>query len=112
MTPRALYQSILEPDANNMVPMTLHCLLVRTAGKTVLIDTGLGDKMTDKIKQNWGLIRPTGNLLDALARLGVRPEDVDLVIDTHLHSDHCAGNTVFKAEGGVRPVFQIGRAHV
>src|SRR5438132_1178521 len=80
LVPRTLYRSILEPDANNLIPMTLHCLLIRAAGKTIVVDTGLGDKLTERHKQNWALIRPTGGLLDGLARLGVRPEDVDLVI--------------------------------
>src|SRR5258708_701712 len=106
LTPRVLYRSILEPDANNLVPMTLHCLLVRAAGKTIVIDTGLGNKLTPKLQQNWGLIRPHGGLLDGLERLGVRVEDVDLVIDTHLHSDHCAGNTTLLPDSsGVKATF-------
>lgn len=99
LVPRSLYHSFLEPDADNLIPMTLHCLLVRTAGKTIVIDTGLGDKMSEKLRQNWGLIRPQGGLLDGLARLGVGPNDVDLVIDTHLHGDHCAGNTQLIGDG-------------
>ncbi len=106
LVPRALYHAILEPDARNLIPMTLYCLLVRAAGRTIVVDTGLGDKLTDKHKENWALIRPQGGLLDGLARLGVRPEDVDLVIDTHLHADHCSGNTRFTEDmSGVRPVF-------
>jgi glyoxylase-like metal-dependent hydrolase (beta-lactamase superfamily II) len=106
LVPRALYQSIFEPDANNLIPMTLNCLLVRAAGKTVVVDTGLGDKLTDKLKRQWVLERPEGGLLDALARHGVRPTDVDVVINTHLHGDHCAGNTSFKSNlSGVVPVF-------
>lgn len=99
LVPRALYRKYLEPDADNMVPMTLHCLLVKVAGKTVVVDTGLGDKLTDAMKKNWGLVRSAGGLVDGLARAGVRPADVDVVIDTHLHSDHCAGNTVFGPDG-------------
>src|SRR5215470_6091323 len=76
LTPRALYHTILEPDANNLVPMILHCLLVRAAGKTIVIDTGLGTKLTPKMEKNWGLIHPHGSLLDGLGRLGVRAEDV------------------------------------
>jgi glyoxylase-like metal-dependent hydrolase (beta-lactamase superfamily II) len=106
LVPRALYHSIFEPDANNLIPMTLNCLLLRVAGKTVVVDTGLGDKLTDKLKRQWALERPAGGLLDALARHGVRPTDVDLVINTHLHADHCAGNTIFEADSGnVVPVF-------
>jgi glyoxylase-like metal-dependent hydrolase (beta-lactamase superfamily II) len=106
LVPRALYHSIFEPDANNLIPMTLNCLLVRVVGKTVVIDTGLGDKLTDKLKRQWALERPTGGLLDALARHSVRPTDVDLVINTHLHADHCAGNTAFESDSSnVVPVF-------
>ncbi len=105
LTPRALYRSILEPDANNLLPMMLTCLLVQVVGKTVVIDTGLGDKLTEKMKQIWGLERPNGGLLADLARLGVRPEAVDVVIDTHLHADHCSGNTIFGPDESIRPTF-------
>jgi glyoxylase-like metal-dependent hydrolase (beta-lactamase superfamily II) len=106
LTPRALYRGYFEPDANNTIPMALHCLLVRAAGKTIVVDTGLGEKLTDKMKQIWGLERENGGLLAGLARHGVRAEDVDLVIDTHLHGDHCAGNTKFTEDmSGVVPTF-------
>src|SRR5258708_27310089 len=110
LIPRALYHTILEPDENNLIPMALNCLLVRAGGKTIVVDTALGDKLDDKQKKNWNLIRPHGGLLDGLARLGVKPGEVDLVIDTHLHADHCAGNTAWQAEGsevsGVRATSQ------
>ncbi len=106
LTPRALYKNILMPDEANMVPMMLHCLLVRAAGKTIVVDTGLGDKLNNKQRSIWGLEQPGGGLLAELARLGVQPGDVDLVIDTHLHADHCAGNTQFNANmTGVGPTF-------
>jgi glyoxylase-like metal-dependent hydrolase (beta-lactamase superfamily II) len=106
LTPRLLYKHWLTPDADNLIPMTLTCLLVRAGGKTILVDTMLGDKLNDKHKERWGLIRPNGGLLDHLARLGVQPGDVDVVINTHLHGDHCAGNTQFLENfTGVRPTF-------
>jgi len=106
LTPRLLYKSFLTPDTNNLIPMTLTCLLVRAGGKTIIVDTMLGDKLTDKMKERWGLIRPNGGLLDHLARLGVQPKDVDIVIDTHLHGDHCAGNTQFNPDfTSVHPTF-------
>lgn len=96
LVPRALYRKYFEPDAENTVPMILTSLLVHTQGKTVLIDTGLGDKMPEKVRQTWGMDRPPAEgLLADLAQHGVRPEDVDLVINTHLHNDHCAWNTRF-----------------
>jgi glyoxylase-like metal-dependent hydrolase (beta-lactamase superfamily II) len=93
LVPRALYNRYLEPDAENRIPMTLQCLLIRSAGKTILIDTGLGTKLTPEAIEHWGLQRPNGTLIDDLARQGVRPEDVDIVLNTHLHADHCSGNT-------------------
>jgi glyoxylase-like metal-dependent hydrolase (beta-lactamase superfamily II) len=105
LVPRALYQSILMPDADNQVPMTLHNLVLRSGGKTIVVDTGMGDKLTPKLRAIWRLERPEGSLLDGLARLGIRPEEVDLVIDTHLHADHCAGNTRFDDSGELVPTF-------
>lgn len=98
LVPRALYRPYFEPDAANRVPMTLTCLLVRAGGKTILVDTGLGEKLTERMKETWGLERPHGGLSDALARHGVQAGDVDLVINTHLHGDHCAGNTRFTSD--------------
>jgi glyoxylase-like metal-dependent hydrolase (beta-lactamase superfamily II) len=73
--------------------MALTCLLVRSAGQTILIDTGLGDKLDAAGQARWRLERPQGGLVEALARVGVSPEDVDIVVNTHLHGDHCGGNT-------------------
>ena len=93
LVPRSLFRSVQEPDANNLVPLALHCLLVRAAGKTIVIDTGYGTRLSLKAEQNLGLIRPNGGLVDGLARLGVSPDAIDIVINTHLHGDHCGGNT-------------------
>lgn len=105
LVPRALWSKYLEPDEQHRVPMTLNCLLVRAAGKTIVVDTGLGGKLTPKMVELWSLTHPHGTLIEGLARLGVQPGDVDVVIDTHLHGDHCAGNTVFTPDGGIAPTF-------
>lgn len=105
LVPRVLWSRYLAPDESNRVPMVLTCLLVRAAGKTIVIDTGLGSKMPPKMVEQWALTHPNGTLIEGLARLGVFPEDVDMVINTHLHGDHCAGNTAFAPDGNVCPVF-------
>jgi len=95
LVPRALYSRYLEPNSENRIPMTLQCLLVRSEGRTILIDTGLGTKLTPEAVEQWGLQRPQGTLIDDLARQGVPAEAVDIVLNTHLHADHCSGNTHF-----------------
>lgn len=104
LVPRALYQRIFPPRPDNTIPMSLTCLLVRSRGRTILIDTGLGEKLLEEERLRWQLERPAGGLVAQLADLGIAPEDVDLVIDTHLHADHCGGNTRGPA-GEVEPVF-------
>jgi len=104
LVPRGLYRSLLPPADDNTVPMALTCLLVRSRGRTILIDTGLGEKLGEEERARWKLERPAGGLVERLRALGVDPSDVDIVIDTHLHSDHCGGNTR-RGEGAVEPVF-------
>jgi glyoxylase-like metal-dependent hydrolase (beta-lactamase superfamily II) len=60
-----------------------------------LVDTGYGTKLSQKARQNAGLERLQGDLLEQLSRLGVEADQVDIVINTHLHADHCGGNTAF-----------------
>ncbi len=93
LVPKSLYQNYFEPDDKNLIPMTLNCLLIRSDGKWILIDTGLGEKLSPEEVKFWGLERPKGGLREGLARFGISPEDIDWVINTHLHSDHCGGNT-------------------
>lgn len=93
LVPRALWGKNLPPDEENRIPMDLNCLLIYSDGKVIVVDTGLGDKLSERARGFWGLEWPHGTLLENLADQGVKPEDVDIVIDTHLHSDHCGGNT-------------------
>lgn len=105
LVPRVLWSRFLPPDEAHYVPMTLHNLVLQSGGKTIVIDTGMGDKLTPRARAIWQLERPQGGLIEGLARLGIAPEDVDLVIDTHLHGDHCGGNTRLAEDGRVVPVF-------
>ncbi len=104
LVPRLVWEQRLHPDEQNRVPLALNSLLIRSAGKTILVDTGYGRKLTDKMQLHAGLERAEGDLLEALARLGVAPADVDIVINTHLHLDHCGGNTIRQGDTAV-PTF-------
>jgi glyoxylase-like metal-dependent hydrolase (beta-lactamase superfamily II) len=99
LVPRTLWAPLMPPDENHLVPMIHQCLLIQTAGQNIVIDTGHGLKLTDKQQTLMRLIRPNGSLVDALGRLGLTVEDIDVVIDTHLHGDHAGGNTRYDEMG-------------
>ncbi len=102
VVPRTLWSKVAAADEQNRVTLGLNCVVVRLGGKTVLIETGFGNKLPPKLKA----IYDTQELLpQSLAAARVRPEDVDFVINTHLHWDHCGWNTVLDADGTARPYF-------
>jgi glyoxylase-like metal-dependent hydrolase (beta-lactamase superfamily II) len=106
LVPKVIWEKKLPPDEYNRIPLYLNCLLLKAEGKTILIDTGLGDKLTPKQIKNFGLERPQGTLLQNLAKLGLAPTNIDIVINTHLHADHCGGNTMRSAAGNqLAPTF-------
>jgi glyoxylase-like metal-dependent hydrolase (beta-lactamase superfamily II) len=98
LVPRALYAEHSQPDEQNLIPQALTCLFIRSDGKNILIDTGLGPKLGARASRLWNLDRPSGGLIEGLSQLGIAAEDIDLVIDTHLHWDHCGGNTRLEGE--------------
>lgn len=105
LVPRALWSRYMPHDENIQVQMTTICLLVQFGDQNIVVDTGRGRKITEKEQMHLQLQRPDGDLLDGLARLGVQPTDVNLVIDTHLHGDHCGGNTLKDSDGHIVPTF-------
>ncbi len=106
LVPRALWRDVfMPPDDDNLVPMTQHNLLVQAGGRNILIDTGYGTKLTEKQRGYWRMEHREGGLIAGLARRGLAPDDIDLVIDTHLHSDHCGGNTYYAEDGSLVPTF-------
>lgn len=107
VVPRLLWQQSDPPDEGNRVALGLNVLLVETAGRRVLVDTGIGDRWSGREARRYGISRET-TLLRSLAERGLRPEDVDLVVHTHLHFDHAGGSTRV-VEGTLRPAFPRAR---
>lgn len=108
VVPRLLWERSRPPDERNRVGLSLNCLLIQRGSDYALIDTGLGTNLTPHEREViWGLA-PGPRLLDSLADLGLAPEDISLVINTHLHTDHCGGDTIVR-NGRLVPTFPRAR---
>ncbi len=106
IVPRILWERLgIELNSRYQMALGLNSLLVSSQGKTVLIETGVGEKERPLGQTE----RPGGvTLLDELRAVGVAPDDVDIVINTHLHADHCGWNTKRDGDGWV-PAFPRAR---
>jgi len=104
VVPKVLWESCCPADDLNRIQLALTCLLILAGGKRILVDTGLGDKWPAKYRDMFAIERPSP-LLDTLKKLGLCADDIDVVINTHLHFDHSGGNTDME-RGRVRPTFR------
>jgi glyoxylase-like metal-dependent hydrolase (beta-lactamase superfamily II) len=103
IVPKTLWGKKVVPDARNRIPLAANGLLVRAGGKIILVETGNGAKWDAKLKSIYGFA-DGDPYMESLAKQDVKAEDVDLVINTHLHFDHAGGNTRI-ADGRVVPAF-------
>jgi glyoxylase-like metal-dependent hydrolase (beta-lactamase superfamily II) len=108
VVPKILWEKQKPADHNNMIDVACVCLVARLNGKVIVCETGIGTKLNEKRAQQVVLREPEG-LLHSLHRLGIRPEEVDAVITTHLHWDHAGGLTRRDAEGGLSLTFPKAR---
>jgi len=94
VVPRVLWERVSPPDQLNRVTLTCNCLFVDTGKKKVLVETGMGEKWSPRETEMYGIRRerPFVDSLRAIAGCG--PDEIDLVINTHLHFDHAGGNTI------------------
>jgi glyoxylase-like metal-dependent hydrolase (beta-lactamase superfamily II) len=104
--PRTLWEKKIPPDARNRITLAMNCLLIHAGGKRILVETGAGDKWDPKLRDIYA-IEPS-RLVDGLREYDLRPEDIDVVVNTHLHFDHCGGNTI-EEKGKILPVFPNAR---
>src|SRR6266853_2740948 len=103
VVPKALWARQAPPDERNRILMAMRPLIVK-GSRTMLIDAGLGDKDDRKFHAIYGVDR-SRNLDHTLAEAGVAPEDIDIVLASHLHFDHAGGFTFRDASGRVKPKF-------
>ena len=93
VVPRTLWSRVAEPDAENRVRLQANCLYVEAAGERILLETGVGDKWSPKLARVYGIDRRRTLPESVRAVAGCAPEDVTIVVNTHLHFDHAGGNT-------------------
>jgi glyoxylase-like metal-dependent hydrolase (beta-lactamase superfamily II) len=111
VVPKVMWERVTpELNERNQIPLALNCLLIRGRGRTILVETGMGNKL-DERRRTTIFPGDYGHLLEDLGRAGVRPEDVELVVNTHLHLDHCGWNTV-EQDGRLVPAFPNARYYI
>lgn len=103
VVPKVIWQKLNPADENNLCLWSMRCLLIEEGNRKILIDTGMGNKQSEKF---FSYYYPTfdNTLLSSLKRLGFQPDDITDVILTHLHFDHCGGAVNF-TNGEYRTTF-------
>ncbi len=99
--PKSMWSKKVQADENNLVPVGLNSIVVQTGKQTVLIETGIGNKLSEKMQMIYG---QPAKLLENLSAAGISPEEIDIVINSHLHFDHCGWNTI-RQDGKVVATF-------
>lgn len=106
VVPKPMWQKRAPADAENRILLGTNTVVVRTGKHTVVIETGIGNKFNEKMR---AIFDAKEQLPRAFAAAGIKPEEVDIVINSHLHFDHCGWNTTLTPEGKVVPTFPNAR---
>ena len=106
VVPKPLWEKRAPADAQNRILLGLNTVVVRTGKHNVVIETGIGNKLSDKLRDIYGAKQ---QLPAAFEAAGIRPEEIDVVINSHLHFDHCGWNTTRTASGSIVPTFPNAR---
>jgi glyoxylase-like metal-dependent hydrolase (beta-lactamase superfamily II) len=102
VVPKPLWEKKVSADSLNRIPCGTNSVLVRACGKLVLIETGIGNKLPEKLAT---IYEAKAQLLRELEAAGVRRQEIAVVINSHLHFDHCGWNTFRNDHGEVEPTF-------
>lgn len=108
VVPKVLWEKIYTPDEQNRIKMGLNSILIQTEQALFLVETGVGLGLDQKLSRFYSVERKPG-LIEEIKNIGFEPEDIDYVINTHLHFDHCGGNTCQDENGQWIPAFPNAR---
>lgn len=106
VVPKVIWQKTNPADSNNLIDMSLRCMLIEEGDRLILIDNGTGDKQSEKF---FGYYYPYGDdtLDSSLKKYGFHRDDITDVFLTHLHFDHCGGSIQWnKEKTGYEPAFK------
>jgi glyoxylase-like metal-dependent hydrolase (beta-lactamase superfamily II) len=106
VVPKPLWEKRAPADAQNRILLGLNTVIVRTGQHTVAIETGIGNKLSDKLRE---IFDAREQLPNAFAAAQIRPEEIDIVVNSHLHFDHCGWNTTRTPGGHIVPTFPNAR---
>ncbi len=109
VVPRNLWSRVSPPDEQNRIRMNMNCLFIEAQTERILIETGIGDKWSEKHRSMYGIDRQR-SLDESLREVaGVGAGDITIVVNTHLHFDHAGGNTKLDESGKSVPTFPNAR---
>lgn len=108
VVPKPLWQRRIAADDRNRIPLAMRPLLIEHPDGLVLVDSGLGNKESERFHDIYGIENAGADgrtaLEDAIREVGHAPDDVKIVLSTHLHFDHAGGNTYIPADDTERRV--------
>ena len=99
IVPKAMWSRQCPADEKNRISLAIRSLLIEAGNQWILVDTGLGDKFDAKFKEIYA-IENTPGIENQLQQIGIAPDDINIVINTHLHWDHAGGNTRKEPQSG------------
>ncbi len=111
VVPKALWQRVYPANDENLCPWALRSLVIKSENRVVLIDNGFGNKQDEKFLSHFYLFGGDG-LIEGLAKIGIKPEEVTDMVLTHLHYDHCGGGVVQKSDGTYALTFPNATYHI
>ncbi len=113
IVPKVFWEKHYPADEKNRVDIAVNCVLVENKfnSKKILIDTGIGNKFEQKHIEIYKIRKENHDLIKHFATLNLSPEDINIVINTHLHFDHCGYNTIF-SDGELKPLFRKAKYFV
>ena len=94
VVPRVLWERVCPPDELNRIRMNMNCVFIETRSEKILIETGIGEKWNEKESRMYGIFREKPLAETLFEKTGYPPDDITIVVNTHLHFDHAGGNTI------------------